>query len=473
MTAKTESEQLVEASQQLAEARAYIEKLEYEKGRAERFLDIHDEMTRLVLNGRDIKAITTHFGKILGYSVEIEDRFHNLLCSYTAEEFSDTYHAQRVAAICGQQAEVEELLKPYFSDVKTTGRSITVAPQPQLGIERRRLIAPVMVENELLGYVILLSKRNNFSRLIIQATEHVALVYALLMMKEKSQAEVERRLQADFLEALISGSAILNLEVLSQRGHYLGFNPAAIYLFLMVDIDDFASAIVRFGWDETFVNSFLREFYAIVNREINRLFKDSLVVSKDDSLLILARIREHELEATQTSLVIATIKRCLARLIRDNSLTISIAIGGVCHDLADYPHAARQSKHCLELLKIMGRQGQVVSYKDLGLYTILLERQNKDLLFDFATAQLQSLSSYDREHSASLVETLRIYLANDKRLKETATKCHIHINGLRYRMQRIEEVGNLDLNDPETCFSLQLALKIREVEKLLLDKGPG
>ena len=42
MTAKTESEPLVETFQQLAEARAYIKKLGCEKGRTERFLDIHD-----------------------------------------------------------------------------------------------------------------------------------------------------------------------------------------------------------------------------------------------------------------------------------------------------------------------------------------------------------------------------------------------------------------------------------------------
>lgn len=466
MSTKSENEQLTSALEEVALANTRIAQLEHEKSRMERFFDIHDEMTQLVLNGGNIHAITVHFGKILSYSVEVEDRFHNLLSSHTVEEFSDPYHRERVASCYSQQSEVEEILKPYFTQVKTTGRSLTVEPQPDLGLQRRRLIAPIMVENELLGYLLLLSKNNNFTRLVVQATEHAALIYALLMMKEKSQAEVERRLQTDFLEELISGAAHLNVELMNQRGHYLGFNPAATYLFVMVDIDDFASTILRLGWHETYVRSFKREFYAVVSREVNRLFKESLVVSKADSLLILAKVTEEKSETEQTRVLVSAIQRSISTLRTDKSLTISIAIGGGCRNLTDYPQAARQSNLCLELLKVMGRKGQVVSYKDLGLYTILLERQNKELLLDFASSQLRKLLEYDREHEGALVETVRAYLANDKRLKETAAACNIHVNGLRYRMQRIEEVAQLDLDDPETCFNLQLALKILEIEKI-------
>jgi sugar diacid utilization regulator len=398
--------------------------------------------------------------------VEVEDRFHNLLSSHTVEEFSDHYHRERVAGRYNQQSQVEDILKPYFTQVKTTGRSLTVEPQPDLGLLRRRLIAPIMVENELLGYLLLLSKSNNFTRLVVQATEHAALIYALLMMKEKSQAEVERRLQTDFLEELISGASNLNVELMNQRGHYLGFNPGAAYLFVMVDIDDFADVILRLSWCETYVRSFKREFYAVVSREVNLLFKESLVVSKGDSLLILAKVTEEKSETEQTRLLISAIQCSISTLSLDKSLTISIAVGGVCHNLTDYPQVARQSNLCLELLKVIGRKGQVVSYKDLGLYTILLERQNKEVLLDFASSQLRNLMEYDREHEGALVNTLRAYLANDKRLKETAAACNIHVNGLRYRMQRIEEVGQFSLDDPEICFNLQLALKILEIEKM-------
>src|SRR6476620_7705470 len=100
MVAKTEREQLDEAGLR-------INQLEREKSQMERFFEIHDEMTQLVLNGRNVKAITTHFGKILEYSVVIEDRFHNLLSSHTNEEFSDPYHHERVSGLFNRQSEVE------------------------------------------------------------------------------------------------------------------------------------------------------------------------------------------------------------------------------------------------------------------------------------------------------------------------------------------------------------------------------
>ena len=89
------------------------------------------------------------------------------------------------------------------------------------------------------------------------------------------------------------------------------------------------------------------------------------------------------------------------------------------------------------------------------------------MLLEFASDQLQKLLNYDREHGTALLDTLQVYFAQDKHLKKTAKNCHIHLNALSYRLKRIQEVANLNLSDPEVCFNLQLALKIRGIEQVL------
>lgn len=460
MTTKTESERLEEAL-------ALLKQLEAEHEGLKAAVNAHYFLTRMILDGQDMEAITKEFGELIQTSVEIEDRFHNLLATCTYPGITDCYHDQRSTGHFTRQAEVERALEPFSAKLQVVRRSLELPAMLELGLERNRLIAPVMVEGEMLGYVILLGKGHGFSPQVIYAIEHVVLVYAVLMMKEKSEVEVERRLRADFLEDLVSEKTHLDEEMLKRRGPFFGFNPAAAYLYLVVDIDDFGSSIQQLKWDERLVRLFKREFYNELSRAIKEVSRDSLLVSKSDSVIILAKLGDSKEFSKQSYQIIKAVEGCVARLTTNNGITISIVNGGVCTKLSEFPQAEKRAKRCLELLKLLNKPGQVISYEDLGLYTTLFDHQNKEALFEFETSQIQSLVTYDTEHGMALVETLQAYFAHNKHLKKTATACHIHLNALSYRLKRIEEIGKFSLDDPDTCFNLQLALKIRSLEKIL------
>ena len=461
---------------ELTEALSRVKGLEAEVSRMESFMQAHDALTRMVLNGQGMAAITARFGELIQHCVQVEDRFHNLLATYTLPDRADESHLARVVAFQSSGASetafdafrLEKALEPTYNRVSREHSYGIAEPQPDLGLTRRRLIAPVMVENEGLGYLILLDRRGGFSSRVIQALEHAALIYALLMMKEKSEAETERRLRADFVEDLIGPRAGLDEAALLRRGHYLGFNRAAAYLFVVADLDDFAGAIERLDWDESTVRSFIRQFYQEMSRAVRQVAPDSLLVSKSDSVIMLIALARDREESDQTRAALSAIRHSLARLFADpaGGLSVSIGVGGVCRSREDFPVAAQRANRCLELLKTLGRQGQTVNYADLGLYGLLLDHHNKQPLFDFADARLNSLLEYDRAHGTALVETLQTYFAHSMRLKETALACHIHLSALKYRLRRLQEIGGFSLSDPEACFNLQLALKISEIDRI-------
>ncbi|MCB0130871.1 MAG: helix-turn-helix domain-containing protein, partial [Caldilineaceae bacterium] len=75
------------------------------------------------------------------------------------------------------------------------------------------------------------------------------------------------------------------------------------------------------------------------------------------------------------------------------------------------------------------------------------------------------LIAHDEEHNSELVETLEGFFSCHGNLSQTATRLHIHRNTLTYRLERIANITQLDLNDADARFSLQLALKLRPVMK--------
>ncbi len=65
-------------------------------------------------------------------------------------------------------------------------------------------------------------------------------------------------------------------------------------------------------------------------------------------------------------------------------------------------------------------------------------------------------------HSGSfgdqVIEALRSYLSNDRSIPRTAASLHVHVNTLRYRLARFEELTGRSLKDTDTLVELALVL---------------
>jgi hypothetical protein len=73
---------------------------------------------------------------------------------------------------------------------------------------------------------------------------------------------------------------------------------------------------------------------------------------------------------------------------------------------------------------------------------------------------LLRLLEYDRDHQGALLLTLRAWLDAFGDVAKAAERVNVHKNTFRYRMSRIEEVGELSLDDPETRLAIQLQLRV-------------
>lgn len=68
------------------------------------------------------------------------------------------------------------------------------------------------------------------------------------------------------------------------------------------------------------------------------------------------------------------------------------------------------------------------------------------------------LTSYDCRHGGDLTHTLTTYLHEGYNTSRAAKRLHLHRSGLLYRLARIRELLQLDLNEYEVRVALELAL---------------
>lgn len=75
---------------------------------------------------------------------------------------------------------------------------------------------------------------------------------------------------------------------------------------------------------------------------------------------------------------------------------------------------------------------------------------------------LQKLLEQDKAAGSELYETLRVYLENERSLVKTATALFIHRNTLLYRLEKLQQLVELNLEDPDLRLHLRLSYRLLE-----------
>ena len=75
---------------------------------------------------------------------------------------------------------------------------------------------------------------------------------------------------------------------------------------------------------------------------------------------------------------------------------------------------------------------------------------------------LKKLAAYDDAYQANMFDTLRVYLENDRNAQRCAKELYLHRNSLQYRIKRIQEIADIDLDDPEERSYLRLSFFLYE-----------
>ncbi|KOV84474.1 PucR family transcriptional regulator [Nocardia sp. NRRL S-836] len=121
--------------------------------------------------------------------------------------------------------------------------------------------------------------------------------------------------------------------------------------------------------------------------------------------------------------------------------------------------AAEEAAHARRLGERRGGRTCVVAGEEIALHQLLLAGVPEELRTSLRRRLLGPVLDYDAEHGSDLVGTLRVFLDRGGSWTAAAQKLHVHVNTLRYRVGRVEELLGVDLAEFEVRVDLFLALQ--------------
>lgn len=98
------------------------------------------------------------------------------------------------------------------------------------------------------------------------------------------------------------------------------------------------------------------------------------------------------------------------------------------------------------------------AYNRLGIYRMIIGLENQDILNEIHEEYLEPLLEYDRACDTDYVEFVCNYLNCDGRVQELAEKMFVHRNTVHYRIRKIEELLDCDLQRTDTRMYLLIAV---------------
>ncbi|MGW4322746.1 PucR family transcriptional regulator [Streptomyces sp. NPDC004684] len=139
---------------------------------------------------------------------------------------------------------------------------------------------------------------------------------------------------------------------------------------------------------------------------------------------------------------------------------LTLGVSAAVHSAEGLRGALEEARHARRVAA--ARPGSVCAagHQELASHVLLLPFVPDDVRRAFTARLLDPLRDYDRRHRAELIPTLEAFLDCDGSWTRCATRLHLHVNTLRYRVGRIEQLTGRDLSRLEDKLDFFLALRM-------------
>jgi hypothetical protein len=144
----------------------------------------------------------------------------------------------------------------------------------------------------------------------------------------------------------------------------------------------------------------------------------------------------------------------------DGDGRLTLGVSAAVHSAEGLRGALEEARHARRVAA--ARTGRVCAagHQELASHVLLLPFVPDDVRRAFTARLLDPLRDYDRRHRAELIPTLEAFLECDGSWTRCASRLHLHVNTLRYRVGRIEQLTGRDLSRLEDKLDFFLALRM-------------
>ncbi len=411
-----------------------------------RIIGICEEVAAVALQGADVRELTSALARIIRKTIVLLNPAFELHC-----------HAVGPGPSTGNPAwdPSDRVIARLLDSLATEHLPLRVPAIPGSSLTHGCLATPITLGETTLGYLLIMESGSADDVNLVIAS-YVATLFALTLAHERTSTDLGRRYQAAIVDSLVSGH-FLDLEDARRKTHILGLGRH----------QRFRIGVIRAQVEQLQSHSLTPDEVDELIGVITGSVAGAVGSAQRSSLVII--LPEHPDGTTNKDHIVAGMRAAMTKVKTRQSWsngawpTCGLSEPARSPDRA--PLLLQQAETAIEIGTRIGRAGQVVPYDSLGIYKLLLQIGDLQQLRQFADEVLGPIINYDANHKVDLVRTLSVYLSQRESLKRTAHRLQVHTNTVSYRIQRIEQLSQLDLTNPDDQLLAHISIKIIEAQR--------
>lgn len=331
------------------------------------------------------------------------------------------------------------------------------------GAHVNRIEVPISSGNVEYGRLFIWETKKQLTPVEVSVIESSTSLIALEIYKNLSVFESQTSQMTEFVEGLLSGQPDQYADTL-KRSHFFNFHPQQAHAVLIISFED----KIPDGTDQAMIRNdeeAKQRHLGLIHR-INSLREWAILVASKENQLILVMELNHEKDKKEARKKLQEFSDALENYFKNPRYFEPhiTTIGRVYYDSSELWNSYREAQQAYEY----GLQSEVESpifFEDMGVYRILTNEGIQQEMNYIRNDALDALIAYDKHKKSDLVDTLREYFTCQGNLVKVAERQFIHYNTVVYRISRIKEIAGIDFDDYDQSLTLQLALKIHDMDK--------
>lgn len=391
------------------------------------------ELTQEVLIKKNILSLINNAAMLLGNALILTDIGQNILAYSTNFEIVDPLWAENIErGYCSDDFIRKVRSNKQMKEWGKNGNDTVKITLP--GDNQPKLVARILQDGHVAGSLIMIEHHTKITHVHYKQLPLVGNI-----LYESLNNDFSTEMQKSFYSSIL-------YNILDERE-----NDKSVLLNIskLKFPDKMKVVVAQFA-----INIKNRYLKLSVKGDLGRIFPESFTVIYKGYIVVLVS----DITFDQRELLN---ELCL----KEN---LNIGISWTFTDISQFKSHFSQSVTCIKQSQFFGQKEQINEYTDFSFYDMLLNISDKTSLENYCHPALKILHDYGQD----FYQTLSTYLECNKNVNETANKLYIHRNTLNYRIKRIKELTNLDLDNTNVVQCLMQSYKIETfLYKMSIKKG--
>ncbi|MEB3103941.1 helix-turn-helix domain-containing protein [Paenibacillaceae bacterium T2] len=427
-------------------ARLYKSELEA-KSRLEKIVIQNQELVQQTATREDFAELVNTISRMIHSTVILYDRFFRPI---TYSMTADSNDIEQISAVLNDKK---------WEIMKDANQEQWIRLNDVLG---EYGIWKVIGGKDLHGYLAINLDKQEIDVFIRMELNQALNVCAIQFIKQKLVADAKEQIKDSLFINQLLVEKIEDKSKIAQYSSLFNFNIHESHKIGLMSIefngkfydehDLFAQEITK-NW-----------LWERIREKLSQFDPDILLTRKDSYYVLFASEKKERENKNYWESIYHLIKKFVSN--ERPGGDIFLGISKSTESMDDYFTCYKQALQALNIVSLRHKNKGFLSFNGLGSYAVLHNLHDHDTGRLFIREYLDPLMASGNDKTRDLFDTLHVYLQVNGNMKDTAGCLHIHVNTLKYRLGKIKELLNLDIDDAEVRFNLMLAYKLYDLYHL-------